>query len=87
MEDGREWYVAMILYTTMPQEMIFPINDEDYKKQKVVQINGVSLLVTEYDSMRYQIVRLLSSNPKDFLIESFMPGQIIELFDHQSSFM
>lgn len=87
MEIRRRWDAAMILYTTIPHELIFQSKEEDFNKQKVVQVNGVSMLVMEHEPMRYQIVRILSSNPKHFLIDSLMPGQIIEHFEQESSFM
>jgi hypothetical protein len=65
----------------MPQELIFQGANEEFLKQKVVQVHGISVLVQEYEPMRYRIVRVLSSNPNHFLIDSIMPGQTVQYFD------
>lgn len=69
----------MILYTMMPNELVFPTMEEDFHKQKVMEINGVSLLVQETMAREYQIVRLLSSDPLHYLNEQYMPGRVVQL--------
>ncbi|WP_243289821.1 YlzJ-like family protein [Bacillus sp. FJAT-47783] len=64
----------MILYTTMPQELVFQPEQSDFLKQKVVRVNGVSVLVQEKEHMKYEVLRVLSSNPNHFLLESLAPG-------------
>lgn len=69
----------MILYTIMPQELIYKTPDSEFEKQKVVDVNGVSMIVAENSLKEYQIVRVLSTNPNDFLKEQFTPGSKIHL--------
>ncbi|HWO96891.1 MAG TPA: YlzJ-like family protein [Bacillus sp. (in: firmicutes)] len=65
----------MILYTMMPEELVFPTDINVYDKQKVVQMNGVSVVVSENAQKQYEVVRLLSTDPQDFLKEQYCPGQ------------
>lgn len=69
----------MILYTMMPEELIYPTNDYDFQKQKVVEVNGVSVLVNEALPGEHFIVRILSSNPQDYMNAELTPGQKITL--------
>jgi len=69
----------MILYTMMPQEFIYPISENDYNKQKIVDINGVSLIVEETSLRNYQVIRVLSTNPNDFLNDLYTPGNKVNI--------
>lgn len=70
----------MILYTIMPEELIYPQNEEEgYRKQKIVDVNGVSLLVNETTPGEHHIVRVMSTNPNDYLSSDYEPGQRITL--------
>jgi len=64
----------MILYTTMPQEFIYPPEAETYTKQQTVTYQGVSLIVEQSDSQNVQVVRILSSDPQHYLDERIYPG-------------
>jgi hypothetical protein len=64
----------MILYTMMPQELIFPIDSESFSKQQTITYQGVSLLVEQSDAQNVQVVRILSSDPQHFLDERICPG-------------
>ncbi len=67
----------MIHYTTLPLEMIFPVENGEYEKQRVVDFNGVSLMVQQTDMNAYQIVRNLSTDPAHYLSSEYSPGQTI----------
>ncbi|WP_404450117.1 YlzJ-like family protein [Sutcliffiella horikoshii] len=67
----------MILYTTMPQELIFPVESGEYEKQRVIDYNGVSLVVQQTEMNAYQIVRNLSTDPAHYLSSEYSPGQTI----------
>jgi hypothetical protein len=71
----------MILYTTVPYELIFPDEMESFERQKAITYNGVPLLVDCTDPQSMQIVRVLSSDPQHFLDERFSPGTKISLFN------
>ncbi|PGA09815.1 MULTISPECIES: YlzJ-like family protein [Bacillus] len=65
----------MILYTIMPEQLVYPADYSQCESQKVVNINGVGLVVSEEDNQCYSIVRVLSTNPSHYL--EFEPGQKI----------
>ncbi|RLQ95687.1 YlzJ-like family protein [Falsibacillus albus] len=68
----------MILYTTVPQELIFPADASSYSNQKMVTFNGVPLMV-EQNERGYRVLRVLSSDPSHFLDRSYEPGQYIQM--------
>lgn len=66
----------MLLYTPMPLELIM----EGSEKERVyheVEYNGVRLLVEPMDMTSGKIVRIMSTNPQDYLNSSLSPGNII----------
>ncbi|WP_044893714.1 YlzJ-like family protein [Bacillus alveayuensis] len=67
----------MILYTTMPQELIFQTASTEYAKQQLVYYDGIPLLVRETETKEYEIVRNLSTNPQHFLQAKYSPGMTI----------
>ena len=67
----------MIYYTMMPEELMFPTHEEEYKKQTIIEKNGVQLLVQQANHSQYEILRVLSSNPSHYLDEQYCPGQKI----------
>jgi hypothetical protein len=69
----------MILYTIMPQELVYPTRDEEFQKQKMVNVNGVSMLVQDKGAIGYEIIRLLSTDPQHYLHEQYMPGSRIQI--------
>ncbi|WP_339192930.1 YlzJ-like family protein [Aeribacillus sp. FSL W8-0870] len=70
----------MILYTTVPEELIFPSDQEAFQKRHIVEMNGISLLIEETGENQCQIVRVLSTNPNHYLLESVFPGQKVPFF-------
>ncbi|HWJ78114.1 MAG TPA: YlzJ-like family protein [Niallia sp.] len=64
----------MIMYTMMPEELIFPINQEVYEKQQVIQYNGIPLLVAKTENYEYEVIRVLSTDPNHYLHEPIQPG-------------
>lgn len=69
----------MILYTTMPQELIFQETNESYTKQTIVEVNGLSLVVEPLPYHQCRIIQVLSTNPYDFLNDAYAPGSILML--------
>ncbi|MFD1735875.1 YlzJ-like family protein [Bacillus salitolerans] len=67
----------MILYTVMPQEVMFPMNESDFQNQQLISMNGVSLLVERTDNQDYRVIRCLSTDPQHFLCEQYAPGNLI----------
>lgn len=69
----------MILYTMMPEELIFPIEVNEFGKQKIVDYDGLSLLVRMEEGQVCTVLRVMSSNPNDFLKDKYAPGSKITL--------
>ncbi len=69
----------MILYTILPNEAVFPTDQSAYEQQKVVEWNGVQLLVERTSLTECRVVQVLSTNPQDYLNESTQPGQMLTL--------
>lgn len=69
----------MIFYTIMPDELMFPTQEDEYQKQSVVNHNGVQLLVQETEKSQFEILRVLSSDPQHFLESQYCPGQKITM--------
>ena len=67
----------MILYTTMPQELIFQTDAIEYGKQTVIEYEGISVLVEMNENHDYRVVRVMSSNPDDYLDGRLCPGTIL----------
>jgi hypothetical protein len=63
----------------MPEELMYPTLEEDFKKQSVVEMNGVQLLVQTTATSQYEIVRILSSDPRHYLDSQYCPGQKITM--------
>ncbi|OIJ17893.1 hypothetical protein BKP45_20245 [Anaerobacillus alkalidiazotrophicus] len=70
----------MILYTTMPEEFIFPHQDEVFSKQITIEIKEGQLIVEQVSNHEFRIVRLLSTDPMAFLNENYSPGKMIALY-------
>ena len=67
----------MILYTMMPQELIFPCEAAEFSKQQMVTFQGIPLMVMQADHQNVQVLRILSSDPQHFLDERICPGSKI----------
>ena len=67
----------MILYTTMPQEIVFAGQAEQTNLRQI-DVNGVPVLV-EMNGEEAKVVQVLSTNPIDFLKQETAPGQTFKL--------
>jgi hypothetical protein len=67
----------MILYTMMPQELIFQTETGSSSKQMMATYQGVPLLVELTDQQNVQVVRVLSSDPQHFMDDRIIPGSKI----------
>ncbi|MDP3487142.1 MAG: YlzJ-like family protein [Bacillota bacterium] len=68
----------MVLYTIVPEEIVFQSKEEICASQEIVY-NGKRVLVQPIDFKSFKIVQLISSDPSDFLLTDFQPGSIITL--------
>ncbi len=68
----------MILYTMMPQDLVFPPEEmEQTSVQMVVNYKGVPVLAEQIDAMNYRIIRVMSTDPSHYLNEDCAPGSKI----------
>ncbi|KAB7668694.1 YlzJ-like family protein [Bacillus sp. B1-b2] len=67
----------MIMYTMMPEELIFPYSQETFEQQQVINYNGIPLLVARTETSEYEVIRILSTDPNHFLSSQFQPGSKI----------
>lgn len=67
----------MIIYSTMPLELIFQNEDAHAYDCQEVQIGGVTMIVQPTGMNEAKIVRLISPNPQHYLNPSYAPGQKI----------
>lgn len=65
----------MVLYTPLVEQDIFPSEEEN--QTKFVSYEGRMVQVSSLQSGQYRIEQLISTNPTDYLNESYLPGTII----------
>ncbi len=63
-----------ILYTPLPIEQVLEGIDKDGRQYQEIDIGGVKLLVEQQSLESARVVRLISSNPMDYLNSKFQPG-------------
>lgn len=66
----------MIIYSVIPQELMFP-PEYDFSAQSVVEIDGIPMLVEQVSGAQCKVIRLLSSDPNDYLNAAYSPGQLL----------
>jgi hypothetical protein len=67
----------MILYTTMPQELIFPASESEFSKQTMIQYEGIPLLVETDENHDYRVIQVMSSDPSHYLDARCCPGSVL----------
>lgn len=67
----------MIHYTPLSLETVFDGWDKPRSAPTEVVVEGVTMLVEPVNEKEAKIVRIISSNPQDFLNPSFQPGKTI----------
>lgn len=63
----------MILWTVMPIELVFA-EQESATPYEEVEYAGTKLMVERLSPTEGQVVRVISSNPDDFLNPKYQPG-------------
>jgi hypothetical protein len=70
--------MGMVLYTVMPPEEI--LADLEAERQVITILReGLLMEVEPMAGARGSLVRMLSSNPQDFLDPRWQPGSVIDL--------
>ncbi|OEF98668.1 YlzJ-like family protein [Desulfuribacillus alkaliarsenatis] len=67
----------MIIYTPLPIESVLNQTDIEEPNYTEMDYQGKKVIVESIDSYQAKIVRLISSNPNDFLNANYTPGKII----------
>ncbi|BBB93117.1 MAG TPA: YlzJ-like family protein [Methylomusa anaerophila] len=71
----------MLLWTIIPEEMIFPVSDltENRKCEEIEEVDfgGCQVQVTKVSDDQYKILRLLTTDPAKYLQQDLQPGTII----------
>jgi hypothetical protein len=67
----------MILYTTMPQELVFQTPESEFGKQSVMEYEGIPLLVEMDENHDYRVIQVISSDPNHYLNNRCCPGVIL----------
>ncbi|GAB7388311.1 hypothetical protein BSNK01_21480 [Bacillaceae bacterium] len=67
---------GMIVYTAVPLERVFE-GIEQMQPMTEMQVDGLTMLVQHVGKNEMKIVRLISSNPHDYLNPKYAPGQKI----------
>lgn len=68
-----------ILWTIMPTESLQITDTPAPLPQKELVYHGVPLLVESVETDQYKIVRILSTDPNDYLLEDLQPGSCLML--------
>mgnify|MGYP000948418729 CR=1 FL=1 len=66
----------MLLYTPMPLELVMEGLDKE-RNYIELDYDGIKLLVEPLDMTSGKIVRIMSTNPQDYLNSSLSPGAVI----------
>lgn len=69
----------MIMYTTMPGELMYPISQDIFEKQQLIHYNGIPVMVTKNEAQEYEVIRILSTDPNHFLHAPIQPGAKIPI--------
>jgi len=66
----------MILWTVMPLELVFGQEDISNPYDEI-DYDGTKLMVERVSINQCRVVRLLSSNPQDYLRDDIQPGAML----------
>jgi len=66
----------MLLYTPLPMEVVLE-GLEKAREYHEVQINNITMILERISDSESKIVKLISTNPNDFLNPMLQPGRIL----------
>ena len=67
----------MTLYTPMIETDIFPNQVDNNSERTVTTYQNKAVYVEKNEDGNYQIIKLLSTDPKDFMDPEYQPGSIL----------
>lgn len=76
-----------IIHTPLPIEMVLEGIEKEGPQYQELEIGGTKLLVEPQGMDKCRVVRLLSTNPRDYLRKEFQPGAEISFVPQMSSGM
>ncbi|MEB3102628.1 YlzJ-like family protein [Ferviditalea candida] len=68
----------MIIYTIMPEDLLFQGMDDERGPYLEIEIDGVTMQVEPVNPQQAKIVRLISPVPEHYLNPKYAPGSMIE---------
>jgi hypothetical protein len=70
----------MVIYTILsPEEVLRGMDEQEMQDLVLTELEGVSVLVERSSPISGRIIRILSSNPNDFLNPYLQPGVVVPL--------
>lgn len=70
----------MIIHSIVPQEQIFPPAQDDFSNQAQCMWNNIPMLVQK-EGATCRVIRIMSSNPSDYLKGDIQPGSYVNIND------
>ncbi len=70
----------MIMYTSMPLELVYEGFDDFRPQYEEIEYNGVHMVIEPTGKNQARIVRLLSPDPQDYLNPDYFPGTLIHFY-------
>lgn len=81
METTKWGAGTVILYTPMQLELVFEgLEEMQHAPTREVNIDGVPVLIQDTGPGEGRVVRLLSTDPLDYLRSDLYPGAVVKLF-------
>jgi len=73
-----------ILYTPLPLELVLDGIDKEGPQYQEIEVAGAKLMVEQTGISQGRVVRLLSTDPRDYLLEQYQPGTEIRFMPYFS---
>lgn len=71
----------MILYTIFPEEVIFATTEAEKQSSEAAPVEiekgGVRLMVLPHTGGRMEVVRVISTDPQDYMNPKWQPGMLL----------
>ncbi|MNI29311.1 hypothetical protein D3C73_831260 [compost metagenome] len=69
----------MTVYSVIPDDIVFAGIDDYSPHYMDIEVGGCTMQIESISPTEAKVVRLLSTNPQDYLNPAYMPGTIISL--------
>ncbi|EGL81924.1 hypothetical protein CathTA2_2580 [Caldalkalibacillus thermarum TA2.A1] len=67
----------MIIYTSMPLELVYEGYEQFQPRYEEIDYNGVKMVIEPSGPFKAKIVRLISADPQDYLNPNYSPGSML----------